>query len=77
MFGSPGGIGFAHLFNGDIQAAQKAAERATGKGSTTSAVTGLLGFTYLVQGEIEAAEEMLLHSLGKTPDSFMDPLFPV
>ena len=64
-------LAFAHLWNGDIQAAQKAAESATGKGSTTSAVTGLLGFTYLIQGEIVAAEEMLLHSLVKNPDSSM------
>ena len=71
LFGSPGGIGFCHLWNGDIQTAQKAAYSATGKGSTTSAVTGLLGFTYLIQGKIEAAEEMLLHSLGKNPDSLM------
>ena len=39
-------LAFAHLWNGDIQAAQKAAESAADKGSPTSAVTGLLGFTY-------------------------------
>ena len=62
-------LAFAHLWNGDIQAAQKAAESATDKGSPNSAVTGLLGFTYLIQSKFEAAEEMLLHSLGKNPDS--------
>ena len=65
------GLAFAHLWNGDIPAAQKAAESATEKGSTTSALTGLLGFTYLIQGEIVAAEEMLIHSLDKNPDLSM------
>ncbi len=61
-------LALAHIWTGDFPAAQKAAESATGKGSTTSTVTGLLGFTYLIQGEIVAAEEMLLHSLVKNPD---------
>ena len=60
-------LAFAQIANGDMHAAQVAAESAVVKGSTTSNVMGLLGFIHLVHGDIEAAEPKLLDSVRKNP----------
>lgn len=64
-------LALAHLYNGDIRAAQEAAEKAYRKGSNSSYATGMLGYTYLIYGEIDAAEQMLLISLAKNPKLYL------
>ena len=41
------------------------------KGSTSSFVTGMLRYIHLVHGNKEAAEPLLVHSLGKNPNSYL------
>ena len=64
-------LAFAHLYMGNTQAAQVAAESAMAKGSTSSFVTGMLRYIHLVHGNKEAAEPLLVHSLGKNPNSYL------
>ena len=64
-------LSFAHLYMGNTQAAQVAAEGAMAKGSTTSFVTGMLGYIHLVHGNKEAAEPLLVHSLSKNSNSYL------
>ena len=64
-------LALAHLYNGDTQTAQEAAENAYRKGSTSSTVTGVLGYTHLIHGEIEAAEQMLVISFDKEPTWYL------
>ncbi len=64
-------VAFAHLYNGDLDAARKAAENAFEKGSTSSTVMSILGYSHLVRGEIEEAEAKLLDSVGKDPDMYL------
>ncbi len=64
-------VAFAHLYNGDLDAARKAAENAFDKGSTSSTVNSILGYSHLMRGEIDAAEEKLLAAVGKDPDMYL------
>ncbi len=64
-------VAFAHLYNGNLDAAQKSAENALEKGSISSTVMSILGYSHLVRGEIDEAEQKLLVSVGKDPDMYL------
>lgn len=64
-------VAFAHLYNGDLDAAQRAALNAFEQGSTTSTVMGILGYADLLTGKLVEAEEKLKESVDKDPDMFL------
>lgn len=64
-------IAFAHLYNGDMEAAQRSAQNAFDHGSTTSIVLGILGYANLLLGEFSTAEALLLESVEKDADMYL------